>query len=94
MANLRLKELNLLARPATPHLEQSIDDGVQIHFALVSHDLLLPGANDSKGRKRGRGEREREGRGTTAEDWASGGFGYLALKDRWTCFLRAAKSEK
>lgn len=37
IANLRLQELNLLARPAAAHLEQSVDDGVQVHLLLVRH---------------------------------------------------------
>lgn len=36
ITNLRLQKLNLLARPAAPHLQQSINDRVQIHV-LIGH---------------------------------------------------------
>lgn len=39
MANLRLQQLDLLSGPATPHFQQSVDDGIQIDLTLVSHDL-------------------------------------------------------
>lgn len=46
-ANLRFQELNLLSRPATPHLQQTVNDRVQIHF-LVSHgDMVLMGQQKS-----------------------------------------------
>lgn len=38
--NLRFQQLHLLSRPAAPHLQQSINDVVQIHF-LISHDVLI-----------------------------------------------------
>lgn len=38
--NLRLQELNLLPRPATPHFQKAINDRVQVHF-LVSHDEVF-----------------------------------------------------
>lgn len=38
ITNLRLQELDLLSRPATPHFQQTIDDRVQIHF-LISHGV-------------------------------------------------------
>lgn len=41
--NLRFQELNLLSRPATPHLQETVNDRVQIHF-LVSHgEMVLMG---------------------------------------------------
>lgn len=38
--NLRLQELDLLSRPATPHFQKTINDRVQVHF-LVSHDEVF-----------------------------------------------------
>jgi hypothetical protein len=39
MANFGLQKLDLFSRPAAPHLQQSIDDRIQINLALVSHDV-------------------------------------------------------
>lgn len=41
IANLRLEELDLLARPASSHLQKSVYDGVQIHL-LFRHGGGLP----------------------------------------------------
>lgn len=40
ITNLSLQKLDLLSRPATANLEESVNDGVQVHFCLIGHDEL------------------------------------------------------
>lgn len=42
IANLRLQKLHLLPWSASPHLEQPVDDGVEIDIRLVRHLCCLP----------------------------------------------------
>jgi hypothetical protein len=62
MANLRFEKLDLLPRPAAPHFKQSIDYGIQIHFALVGHGWLPRIRSESK-----KGRRETKKKGAVEE---------------------------
>lgn len=49
VSDLRLQQLHLLARPAAPHLQEPVYDGVQIHLIFRhSWDLLLALGRESK----------------------------------------------
>lgn len=50
IADFRFQKLDLLSRPAAPHLQQSVNDRIQIHV-LISHDVLKV-ARDESDRKR------------------------------------------
>jgi hypothetical protein len=65
MTDLGLQQLNLFAGPAPSHLQQSIDDRIQIDLALVSH-VVPPLARDGEERKGWRKRRFREAFGCVA----------------------------
>jgi hypothetical protein len=63
IADLCLKQLHLLSRAATPHLQEPIDDRVQINL-LVGHDVR-PLVKIERGKRRK--EKERDEKHTRGE---------------------------
>lgn len=67
--DLRFQELHLLARTAAPHLQEAIDDRVQIHF-LIGHNGRTLTKDGEKGTKR-KGKRKKKH--ARREELTSGG---------------------
>lgn len=81
VTNFRLQQLNLLARAAAPHLQQAVNDGVQIHFLVGHLERPLNGKREKKkeGRKR-TGRKEKKEKARAGEGMTSGASEVLVTR--------------